>query len=272
MATDWAKHVRKYAPQADDAVIAGLVRYCGIALRNRDSALVSFSDAKELARVRGNFLKKKLGLTAPDEVLDAEIAKVGLRLKGDRSKHRVTVYYLLAEAQGKLDLFVKAPAAKAPAAKPAVKQPAAAKPVAAAKPPKAPATRKPTKPAGSAAGGVALLAANLGDKAGSAIASAADTASEAASAAAHGAADLAGKAADVVGEAVDNAVEAVGTGTAAAMTAAAGLASGAADRLDAAAQHLRAAAEEEPSGLGWLWLLLLAVLATFALWWLFLRG
>ena len=60
MAVDWAEDVRKYAPDADEGVIAGIVRYCGIALRNRDSALVSFSDPAEVARVRTNFLKKKL--------------------------------------------------------------------------------------------------------------------------------------------------------------------------------------------------------------------
>lgn len=125
MATDWAADVRKYAKDADDGVIAGIVRYCGIALRNRDSSLVSFSDPKELARVRGNFLKRKLGLTDADATLDAAIAKVGDAMKADRTKNRVTVYYLLAQEFGKLDAF--APKAKAPAKKDAkpTKAPAA---------------------------------------------------------------------------------------------------------------------------------------------------
>ena len=125
-AEDWAADVRKYAPGADDAVIAGIVRYLGIALRKRDSALVAFSDAKEIDRVRENFLKKKLGLTQSDATLNKAIAAVGERMKADRTKNRVTVYYLLAENFKKLALFAKAPAAKAPAAKaPAAK---AAKP------------------------------------------------------------------------------------------------------------------------------------------------
>ena len=49
MATDWAADVKKYAAGADDAIIAGIVRYCGIALSKPDSALVAFSDPKELA-------------------------------------------------------------------------------------------------------------------------------------------------------------------------------------------------------------------------------
>ena len=126
MATDWAADVKKYAAKADDAAIAGIVRYCGIALRNRDSALVSFSDKAETDRVRNNFLKKKLALTQADSVLDAAIAKVGAQMKADRTKNRVTVYYLLASEFKQLGLFVKAPSAvkKAPLAKAPAKAPA----------------------------------------------------------------------------------------------------------------------------------------------------
>ena len=102
---DWAADVKKYAPGADDAVIAGIVRHCGIALQSRDASLVSFTDPKELERVRESFLKKKLGLTDDDAALDAAIAKVGETLAGDRTKNRVTVYYLLADHYDKLSLF-----------------------------------------------------------------------------------------------------------------------------------------------------------------------
>jgi len=105
MAEDWAADVRKYAPDADDAAIKGIVRHCGIALQKRDSSLVSFSDKSETDRVRDGFMKKKLGLTNSDAELDASLAEVGQTLKGDRTKNRVTVYYLLAEKHGKLDLF-----------------------------------------------------------------------------------------------------------------------------------------------------------------------
>lgn len=108
MAEDWAADVRKYAPDADEVVIQGIVRYCGIALRSRDASLVSFTEKAELDRVRENFLKKKLGLTEPDDVLDAAIAAVGERMQGDPTKNRVTVYYLLAERFGKLGLFASA--------------------------------------------------------------------------------------------------------------------------------------------------------------------
>ena len=130
MATDWAADVKKYAAKADDAVIAAIVRYCGIALRNRDSALVAFSDPKELDRVRNNYLKKKLGRTEADDVLNAAIAKVGEKMKADRTRNRVTVYYLLADHFKALSVF--APKAKAAAAAPA-KEKAPAKKTATAK-------------------------------------------------------------------------------------------------------------------------------------------
>lgn len=106
MAEDWAVDVKKYASDADEKAIAGIVRHCGIALQKRDSSLVSFSDKDEVARVRDNFLKKKLGLNSPDGELDQAILAVAAKMKGDRTKNRVTVYYLLAEHFGKLSTFI----------------------------------------------------------------------------------------------------------------------------------------------------------------------
>ena len=36
MTQDWTSDVKKYAPDADAKVIAGIVRYCGIALQKKD--------------------------------------------------------------------------------------------------------------------------------------------------------------------------------------------------------------------------------------------
>jgi outer membrane protein OmpA-like peptidoglycan-associated protein len=113
MAEDWAADVKKFVPDADDTVIAAIVRYCGIALQNRDSSLVSFTDPVETGRVRENFLKKKLGLTHGDEILDQAIAAVGERMKGVNFRNRVTVYYLLLEHFGLLHLFGKGAGATA---------------------------------------------------------------------------------------------------------------------------------------------------------------
>lgn len=104
-AKDWASDVKNYIPIPDEKAIAGIVKYCGIALQKQDSSLVAFSDPAEVARVRENFLKKKLGLTASDAELDAAIAQVRDRMKEDRTRNRVTVYYLLAQHFGKLSDF-----------------------------------------------------------------------------------------------------------------------------------------------------------------------
>ncbi len=105
MAEDWAADVKKFVADADDKVIAAIVRYCGIALQSRDASLVSFSDPEETGRVRENFLKNKLGLTQSDEALDQAIAAVGERMKGTSFRNRVTVYYLLLDHFGLLHLF-----------------------------------------------------------------------------------------------------------------------------------------------------------------------
>ena len=154
MATDWAADVRKYVPEADDAIIGGIVRFCGIALNSRDSALVAFSDKDELARVRDSFLKKKLGLKQADEALDAAISEVGKRLKGVRNRNRVTVYYLLAESLGKLSAFE--PKVKTAEKKTEEKSPA--KPAKAAKAP-AKGAKAPSKTATPAKGTQAKPAA-----------------------------------------------------------------------------------------------------------------
>jgi Protein of unknown function (DUF2853) len=105
MAENWSADVKKYMPDANEKAIAGIVKYCGIALNKSDSSLVSFTDKDEVARVRDNFLKKKLGLTHSDPELDKAIMLAADKMKGDRTKNRVTVYYLLADHFGKLSMF-----------------------------------------------------------------------------------------------------------------------------------------------------------------------
>ena len=93
---DYVADIKKYTPTVNEAAVAVIVKYCGIALRNVDSSLVSASDPKELATVRDGFAAKKLGLSA--EAADAGIGTVVQKMKESRQKSRVTFYYLLAEA------------------------------------------------------------------------------------------------------------------------------------------------------------------------------
>lgn len=99
--TDYLADVKKYDAGADEATVNKIVKHLGIALRSRDASLVSCSDPSELERVREKWCAKKLGVTdqaAGDEV----VAKVCEEMKGDRSKARVTFYYLVAKHLGKL--------------------------------------------------------------------------------------------------------------------------------------------------------------------------
>lgn len=107
MAVDWAEQIKTFAPNADDEAVAGIIRHCGIALQSADASLVSFGDKAETDRVRDGFLKKKLGRTEDDATLDATIQEVGAKMKGTSRRQRPTVYYLLADHYGQLDLFHK---------------------------------------------------------------------------------------------------------------------------------------------------------------------
>ena len=101
--------IKKYASNVNGEAVSGIVQHLGIALRNRDASLVAATDPEELKRVRESWLKKKLALTESDEELDKSIHAVMTKMKADHAKGRVTVYYLLAEQYGKLDLLVKKP-------------------------------------------------------------------------------------------------------------------------------------------------------------------
>jgi hypothetical protein len=99
--SNYVSDIKTYFPAPDEGAVAKIVAYCGIALRNADSSLVSASDSAELATVRDGFAAKKLGLSA--EAADAGIKKVAEQMKGVKQKSRVTFYYLLAEATGTMD-------------------------------------------------------------------------------------------------------------------------------------------------------------------------
>ena len=94
---------QKYAPNADEAVVAAMEKTYALALTNADARLVAFSDPEERKTLRENFVKKKLGVTESDADIDAAIKAVGEQVPGRRQ--RLTVYYLLAEKYGKLSVF-----------------------------------------------------------------------------------------------------------------------------------------------------------------------
>lgn len=105
-ASKYEENVKKYANGYNQKAAEKIVGHLGIALRNRDSSLVSCSDDTELQRVREKWCRGKLSLAHSNDELDAAIAKICETLKPEGgNKSRVTFYYLLAEHFGKLDML-----------------------------------------------------------------------------------------------------------------------------------------------------------------------
>lgn len=100
---DHLADIRKYATTVDETVVANMEKTYRLVMSKADSAMVSESDAGELAAVRNNFVKKKLGVTDSDAEIDKVVKDVVKKIPGRNS--RLTVYYLLAEHYGKLDIF-----------------------------------------------------------------------------------------------------------------------------------------------------------------------
>ena len=98
---DYVTDIKTYSTNVNEAAVAKIVSYCGIALRNADSSLVSATDPSELTTVRNGFAAKKLGLSA--EAADVGMKAVIEKMKGVSRKSRVTFYYLLAEVTGTMD-------------------------------------------------------------------------------------------------------------------------------------------------------------------------
>jgi Protein of unknown function (DUF2853) len=92
---DYSADISRYTNNVNKNAITSIVKFCGIALRGKDSQWVSTTDSKEVKRVVNGFCRKKLGLNP--KIAEAAVHAVGEKMKADTSKHRVTVYYLVAE-------------------------------------------------------------------------------------------------------------------------------------------------------------------------------
>lgn len=83
----------------DAALLEKVTKGVGPAIYRPDAATVAVSDKEELARVKNNYLIKKLGM-ADGPNLDSAIAEVGEQLKSVKNKPRAVFYYLLAVKLG----------------------------------------------------------------------------------------------------------------------------------------------------------------------------
>ena len=98
---DYKSDIAKYTSNVNDKAVDAIVKFCGIALKSRDSSLVSVTDTVELDRIRKGFATKMLNL---DEAgCEKAIKAASDKMKADKNKQRVTFYYLMAESAGKID-------------------------------------------------------------------------------------------------------------------------------------------------------------------------
>ena len=89
----------------DETLLKAVTKACGPSIYNPDASKVSSSDDAELARVKNNFLIKKLEL-ADSPKLDEAIAAVVEQLgASNRNKYRAMFYYLLVKNLGQESKF-----------------------------------------------------------------------------------------------------------------------------------------------------------------------
>lgn len=90
----------------DRELLVKVTKDIGPVIYKKDAALVSFSDPKELERIKKNFLIKKLGIKDKSK-LNAVMDAVQNEFKGIRRKPRALFYYMLVEKLGLQSYFLK---------------------------------------------------------------------------------------------------------------------------------------------------------------------
>ena len=102
---DHLADVKKYATSDDEAAVAGMSKTYALVMSKADTRYVAASDPVEVQRVVDNFCKKKLGRKESDADLTAVVKAQCEKMKADRTKSRITVYYLVAEHFKALGMF-----------------------------------------------------------------------------------------------------------------------------------------------------------------------
>lgn len=83
--------------RVDNTLLTAVAKGLGPSIYRKDASTVSCSDKDELARVKKNFLIKKLGCKDSDK-LDASIKEVCKEMgSSNRNKYRAIFYYILVK-------------------------------------------------------------------------------------------------------------------------------------------------------------------------------
>lgn len=88
--------IAKYTDTVNEELVAVLYRSLASILGDADAANVACSDDEELATVRRNFIEEKLEIDDKEKA-EAAMATICEKMQADRSKNRLTFYYLLTE-------------------------------------------------------------------------------------------------------------------------------------------------------------------------------
>ncbi len=102
--SEYLRVTREYDAEVDAEVVTKIEKHLGASLANKDSKYVACSDETELETIVKGFMKKKMGVDDKDAAME-KVKAVCAIMKPTRMKNRVTFYYLLAKAEGKLGEF-----------------------------------------------------------------------------------------------------------------------------------------------------------------------
>ena len=104
LAAKYTAELQKLGMDADADLLMGAIKACGPSIYSADAETVAGSDPDELARVRTNFMAKRLGMTDETQAtaaLDKALDTIG---RSNRNKYRAVLYYILAVQGGKTAL------------------------------------------------------------------------------------------------------------------------------------------------------------------------
>ena len=102
--SEYLRVTREYDAEVDPEIVTKIEKHLGASLSNRDSKYVACSDETELETIVKGFMAKKMEITDKDAAME-KVKAVCTTMKPTRMKNRVTFYYLLAKAEGKLSVF-----------------------------------------------------------------------------------------------------------------------------------------------------------------------
>ena len=100
--SEYLVDAQRYDAGVNQFYVEKIVKYLGIALRAKETSLVSCSDSKETDRIINKWCIKKLG-EKDHQHCNQIVNEVCQIMKADRFKERVTFYYLVAKKLDQLD-------------------------------------------------------------------------------------------------------------------------------------------------------------------------